>query len=118
MVRVESDSRTRDNRSRAVAVSKSRILQLDRETLEAMCFEQPEIAIRMIRVLAGRLIDCEQRLAALGVDDLMRPVVRVLVRHAQDYLQTECDQSTPCYPPTLRSGCPLSAGRDKCQTGT
>ena len=29
------------------------------------------------------MIDLEQRLAALGVDDLLRPVVRVLVRRAE-----------------------------------
>ena len=45
-----------------------------------MCLEQPVIAIRMIRVLVSRLIEAERRLAALGVDDLMRPVVRSLLR--------------------------------------
>ena len=75
----------------AVAVSKSRVLQLDRETLEDLCMEQPEIAIRMIRILAGQLIDCEQRLAALGVDDLMRSVVRVLVRRAESPTGTGVD---------------------------
>ena len=47
-----------------------------------MCVERPEIAIRVIQRLAARAIDLEQRLAALGVDDLLRPVVRVLVRLA------------------------------------
>ena len=37
----------------------------------------------MIRVLVSRLIEAERRLAALGVEDLLRPVVRSLVRHAQ-----------------------------------
>lgn len=66
--------------TRAVAVNATRLIALDRETLEAMCLEQPVIAIRMIRVLVARLIESERRLAALGVDDLMRPVVRSLIR--------------------------------------
>jgi CRP/FNR family cyclic AMP-dependent transcriptional regulator len=73
----------RENRTaRAVAVSNSRLLELDGETLEAMCVERPEIAIRIISRLSTRLIDSERRLAALGVDDLLRPVVRTLVRAA------------------------------------
>jgi len=66
--------------SRAVAVNTTRLIALDRETLEAMCLEEPVIAIRMIRVLVARLLEAERRLAALGVDDLMRPVVRSLLR--------------------------------------
>lgn len=66
--------------SRAVAVNTTRLIALDRETLEAMCLEQPVIAIRMIRVLVARLIEAERRLATFGVDDLMRPVVRALLR--------------------------------------
>ncbi len=69
--------------SRAVAVSNTRVLELDRETLEAMCLGEPEIAIRMIRILVSRLIEAERRLAVLGVDDLLRPVVRGLVRKAE-----------------------------------
>ncbi len=69
--------------SRAVAVSRTRVLELDRETLEAMCLAQPAIAIRMIRVLVSRLIEAERRLTALGVDDLLRSVIRGLVRNAQ-----------------------------------
>jgi CRP-like cAMP-binding protein len=67
---------------RAVAVSDSRLLELDAATFEEMCVAQPEIAIRVIQRLAARVIDLEQRLAALGVDDLLRPIVRVLVRRA------------------------------------
>jgi CRP/FNR family cyclic AMP-dependent transcriptional regulator len=69
--------------TRAIAVKPTRVLQLDRETLEAMCLAQPEIAIRMIRVLVSRLIEAERRLAALGAEDQLRPLVRSLVRHAQ-----------------------------------
>jgi hypothetical protein len=34
-------------------------------------------------VLVSRLIEAERRLAALGVDDLLRPLVRALVRDAE-----------------------------------
>lgn len=69
--------------TRAVAVKSTRVLALDRSTLESMCLAQPEIAIRMIRILVSRLIEAERRLAMLGVDDLLRPVVRVVLRSAQ-----------------------------------
>jgi CRP/FNR family transcriptional regulator, cyclic AMP receptor protein len=72
----------RPRTTRAVAVSDARVLQLDRATFEAMCVDRPEIALRVIQRLAERAIELEQRLAALGVDDLLRPVVRVLLRHA------------------------------------
>jgi CRP-like cAMP-binding protein len=48
-----------------------------------MCLEQPAIAIRLLRVVVSRLIEAERRLAALGVDDLLRPVIRGLVRRAE-----------------------------------
>ena len=66
--------------TRAVAVNATRLIALDRETLESMCLEQPAIAIRLIRVLVSRLIEAERRLSALGVDDLMQPVVSSLLR--------------------------------------
>ena len=70
----------RPRTSRAVAATDARLLQLDRATFEAMCLDRPEIALRVIQRLAGRAIELEQRLSALGVDDLLRPVVRVLMR--------------------------------------
>jgi CRP-like cAMP-binding protein len=72
----------RPRTTRAVAVGDARVLQLDRETFEGMCVERPEIALRVIQRLAQRGIELEQRLAAAGVDDLLRPMVRVLLRHA------------------------------------
>ena len=72
----------RPRTTRAVAVGDARVLQLDRATFEAMCVDRPEIALRVIQRLAERAIELEQRLAALGVDDLLRPIVRVLLRHA------------------------------------
>jgi CRP-like cAMP-binding protein len=73
----------RPRSTRAVAASDGRLLQLDGPTFQAMCVERPEIALRVIQRLAARAIDLEQRLAALGADDLLRPVVRVLMRRAQ-----------------------------------
>jgi len=73
----------RPRTARAIAASEARLLQLDASTFEGMCVDRPEIAIRVIQRLAARTIELEQRLAALGVDDLLRPVVRVLVRHAE-----------------------------------
>ena len=67
---------------RAVATSACRMLEIDGDTLEAMCVDRPEIAIRIIQRLTDRLIDAEQRLAALGVDDLLRSVVLSLVQNA------------------------------------
>lgn len=69
--------------ARAVATVETQALELDGETLEAMCMEHPEIAIRIIRRLAARLIDSERRLSALGMDDLLRPVISVLLRIAE-----------------------------------
>jgi len=69
--------------ARAQAIGRARLLELDGETLEAMCIERPEVAIRIIRRLTSRLIESERRLAALGVDDLLRPVVGALVREAE-----------------------------------
>jgi CRP-like cAMP-binding protein len=74
---------SRPRSMRAVAASDARVLELDPSTFEEMCLERPEIALRMIRRLAVRLTDLEQRLTALGADDLLRPVVRVLVRRAE-----------------------------------
>lgn len=64
--------------ARAVAVGPTELVQIDGETLEIMCVEQPEIAIRMIQRLATRLVSAERRLAALGLDELAGPLVRYL----------------------------------------
>ena len=72
-----------ERRIRATAVAPVRLLTIDGQTLEGMCVERPEVAIRLIQRLAGRVIDLEKRLAALGSDDLLPPMVRVLVRRAE-----------------------------------
>lgn len=69
--------------TRALASTEARLLEVDGATFEGMCVEQPEIAIRVIQRMASRMIDLEQRLAALGVDDLLRPMVRALLRAAE-----------------------------------
>jgi CRP/FNR family cyclic AMP-dependent transcriptional regulator len=68
--------------ARALSVGPSELLELDGATLESMCIEQPEIAIRLIQRLALRLIAAERRLAALGLDELVAPLIRYLVGEA------------------------------------
>jgi CRP-like cAMP-binding protein len=70
--------------ARAVAVGPTELLELDGETLESMCIERPEIAIRMIQRLAIRLIGAERRLAAFGLDELVGPLVGYLAIQAGD----------------------------------
>lgn len=72
-----------ERRLQAAAASPTRLLEVDGATLEGMCIERPEVAIRLIQRLAGRVIDLETRLAALGSDDLLPPIVRVLLRCAE-----------------------------------
>jgi CRP-like cAMP-binding protein len=66
----------------ATAIKPTRVLEIDAGTLEAMCVEQPEIAIRMIRGLVSRLAESERRLDAIGSGDLVRQLARVLIRNA------------------------------------
>ena len=84
--------------ARAVAQGETSLLELDGETLEAMCIERPEIAIRIISRLTARLIDSERRLASLGIDDLLRPIVRALIKRAESPTPGE----GVCIPGTLR----------------
>lgn len=69
--------------ARAVATRQAKLLELDAATLEGMCVDRPEIAIRLLQLLTGRLIEAERRLSALGIDDLLRPLIRALVRQAK-----------------------------------
>jgi CRP-like cAMP-binding protein len=68
--------------ARAAAVGPTELLELDGDTLESMCIERPEIAIRMIQRLAARLIAAERSLAALGLEELVGPLVRYLDQQA------------------------------------
>jgi CRP-like cAMP-binding protein len=69
--------------ARAAAVGPARVLRLDRTTLEALCVGEPEIALRLIRGLARRLLDAEHRLAQVDADEVLRPLVRALLGAAQ-----------------------------------
>ena len=69
--------------ARAAAVGSACVLRLDRATVEAMCVSQPEIALRLIRGLARRLLDAEHRLARIDADEMLRPLVRALVAAAE-----------------------------------
>jgi CRP-like cAMP-binding protein len=72
-----------ERRIRASAATPVRLVEVDGQTLEGMCVDRPEVAIRLIQRLAGRVIDLEKRLTALGSDDLLPPMVRVLLRRAE-----------------------------------
>lgn len=72
-----------ERRVRATTACASKLLEVDGATLEQMCVDRPEVSIRIIQRLAGRVIELEQRLATLGVDDLLPPVVRVLLRASE-----------------------------------
>lgn len=76
---VEGTRRT----ARAAAVGPACVLRLDRATLESMCVSQPEIALRLIRGLARRLLDAEHRLARIDADEVLRPLVRALIHAAE-----------------------------------
>jgi len=67
---------------RAVAASDARLLRLDREVFLSMCLERPDIALQVMERLAQRAADLERRLEALGMNDLVRPVARGLLRCA------------------------------------
>jgi len=76
---VEGSRRT----ARAAAVGPACVLRLDRATVEAMCVDQPEIALRLIRGLARRLLEAEHRLARVDAGEVLRPLVRALVHAAE-----------------------------------
>lgn len=92
--------------ARAVAIGPTQLLELDGETLEGMCVERPEIAIRMIQRLAIRLIAAERRLAALGLDELVGPLVRYLSARIEDDEGEEFRISTSLR--ELAAGCELT----------
>ena len=84
--------------TRATAVGDVRVLEVDGETLEVMCVERPEIAIRIIQRLTTRLIEAERRLAKVGIDDVARPLLRTLLN-----LATPDSGSGARIPATLRA---------------
>jgi CRP/FNR family cyclic AMP-dependent transcriptional regulator len=68
--------------ARAIAATDARLLRLDRATFRAMCLERPDIAVQVMERLAQRAADLERRLAVLGMNDLVRPVARGVLRCA------------------------------------
>jgi CRP-like cAMP-binding protein len=68
---------------RATALGAARLLELDAETLEGLCIEKPEVAVRLLRQLAERCAGLEARLEGLGADDGLRALVRALVRRVE-----------------------------------
>jgi len=68
---------------RAVAVTEARVLEIDRDTFQAMCLDRPEIALRVIERLTVRVLQLEERMGTLAVTELIRPVVAHLVAVAR-----------------------------------
>jgi CRP-like cAMP-binding protein len=89
-----------------VAVGPTELLEIDGETLESMCMERPEIGIRLIQRLATRLIGAERRLAALGLDELVLPLVRYLYAQAPEEADEELRVTTTLR--ELAAGCEMS----------
>lgn len=82
---------------KAVAVSAARLIQLDRNVFDRMCLERPQITVRILERLATRISDLERRLAVLGMDDLVRPMVRSLLELAEpdgDGVRASCSLRT------------------------
>jgi len=69
----------RPRTARAVAAQAARVLELEREVFQAMCRERPEIAWRLLTRSARCIEGLERRLAALGMEDLVRPLVSALL---------------------------------------
>ncbi|MCR9097960.1 MAG: Crp/Fnr family transcriptional regulator [bacterium] len=92
--------------ARAVAAGPTEILEIDGETFELMCMERPEIGVRMIQRLATRLIGAERRLAALGLDELVGPLVRFLATRPVGENEDELRLRTSLR--ELSAGCDLS----------
>jgi CRP-like cAMP-binding protein len=68
---------------RAVAASDARVLEIDRETFQAMCLDRPEIALRVIERLTARVLQLEEQMGTLAVTELVRPVVAHLLEAAR-----------------------------------
>ena len=68
--------------ARARTASDVRALRIDGATFREMCLERPDIAIRFAEALAGQVGRLEGRLAVLGMNDLVRPLARALLRLA------------------------------------
>jgi CRP/FNR family cyclic AMP-dependent transcriptional regulator len=72
----------------AVVRVPSRLLVIEPRTFEAMLRGKTEIAVRMIKTLAGRLERANQQIEILLLQDANHRVVRVLRDLADEHLQT------------------------------
>ena len=88
--------------TRAVAASDARLLRLDGATFRSMCLERPDISMRVMERLALRAADLERRLAALGMNDLVRPIARSLLR-ASDGVAADAGQRGTSATSSLRA---------------
>jgi CRP-like cAMP-binding protein len=74
----------------AVVLEDARCLVIDAKTLEAMITKSPEIALRLIKKLAGRLDSADELIQILLVPDPKARVMLGLKRHAEAF-----GESTP-----------------------
>jgi len=72
---------------RATALTDVVALELDAGMLQQMCVERPEIAIRMMKRLAKRVLELEDVLAQVGKDKLLRPIIDTLMQQATSHSQ-------------------------------
>ena len=73
----------RQRTCQARAQTPVRVLELDAATFRAMCHERPGIATRILEEQALRTGTLEQRLGAVGADDLVRPIAYTLLVRSQ-----------------------------------
>lgn len=74
----------RPRSARAVAIQGARVLCLERALFREMCLERGDIAWRFLEGIARRSGRLARRLGALGMDDLVRPMVCALLCLARD----------------------------------
>lgn len=74
----------RPRAANAIAGQPARVLELGRDVFRTMCSERPDIAWRLLERSARRIGSLEKRLSALGMEDLLRPVVRALLDQARE----------------------------------
>ncbi|MDJ0864928.1 MAG: Crp/Fnr family transcriptional regulator [Myxococcota bacterium] len=73
----------RPRTARALAASDAVVVEVDRASFEEMFLACPQITVCIVERLAARVADLERRLGVLGMDDLVRPLVRSLLREAE-----------------------------------
>jgi len=74
----------RTRMARAVAVQGARVLRLESAVFKDMCLERADLAWRFLEQMVRRTGGLERRLGALGMDDLVRPMVCALLGLSRD----------------------------------